>query len=124
MIATGPSTKASAGRSAAGRETSLVVAREANFISNAMEKEVKPGLFIGVVKKQQWHDRVSALTGEDRAHFIEKCNLFREVKNIALKKALGMTIYKLLYVCKHLDPEFDVNEDYYTVRLAPIKEGA
>jgi len=84
-----------------------------------MEHEIRPGLFIGVVKRQQWHDRVSVLAGEDKQHFIEKCNLFREVKNASLKKALGLTIYELLYICKHLDPEFDVNEDYYTVRIAP-----
>ena len=89
-----------------------------------MEFEHRPGLFIGVVRKQQWHDRVSVLTGEDRTLFVEKCNLFRDVRNTALKKTLGMTIYELLYVCKHLDPEFDVNEDYYTVRLTPNKEGA
>ena len=96
-----------------------VANKETNYIFSAMEKEIKPGLFIGVVSKQQWHDRVSSLTGEDRTHFIEKCNLFREARNASLKKALGMTIYELLYVCKHLNPDFDVNEDYYTVRNSP-----
>lgn len=98
--------------------------KDLNFICRDMEFETRPGLFIGVVPKQKWHDRVSSLTGEDRTHFIEKCNLFRDVKNTALKKVLGMTIYELLYVCKHINPEFDVNEDYYTVRNTPNKEGA
>ena len=83
-----------------------------------MEFEYRPGLFIGVVSKQRWHDRISALSGEDRTHFIEKCNLFREARNASLKKVFGMTIYELLYVCKHLNPKFDVNDDYYTVRIA------
>ena len=77
-----------------------------------------------MVKKQQWHDRVSVLTGEDLTHFKEKCNLFRYANNKSLKDSLGMTIYELLYVCKHIDPGFDVNDDFYTVRLAPTKEGA
>lgn len=86
-----------------------------------MEKEIKPGVFIGVVRKQQWHDRVSTLTGDDKTHFIEQCNLFKEAQNASLKKALGITIYELLYICKYLDEEFEINEDYYTVRNTPNK---
>ena len=89
-----------------------------------MEFEYRPGFFIGVVRKQQWHDRVSVLTGDDLTHFKEQCNPFRDVQNGSLKKALGMTIYELLYACRHIDLDFDVNEDYYTVRLTPNKEGA
>lgn len=88
-----------------------------------MEFEQKPGLFIGVVTKQQWHDRVSVLTGEDLTHFKEKCNLFKDARNASLKKVMGMTIYELLYTCRHINPKFDVNEDYYTVRIAPKKKG-
>lgn len=88
-----------------------------------MEQEIRPGVFISVITKQQWHDRVSTLAGEDLKHFREKCNLFREAKNASLKKALGINIVELLYVCKHLNQDFDMFEDFYTVRLAPIKEG-
>lgn len=86
-----------------------------------MELECKPGLFIGVVKKQQWHDRVSHLTGDDLHDFKEKCNPFREAKHTSLVKSIGIGIHELHYVCKYLDPDFNLDEDFYTVRIAPQK---
>jgi hypothetical protein len=84
-----------------------------------MEKEIKEGIFISVVTKKQWVNRIDTLEGDDRKHFIEKCNPFNEADQRSLKKTLGFNLVDLYYLCKDIEPDFDVQEDFYTVRYAP-----
>lgn len=89
-----------------------------------MEREIKPGVFIGSISKVEHSNKLAKLDGDDKRHFIEKCNPFVTVTNRGLSKTLGLTVVDLYYTLLEIDPDFNVREDFYTVRLAPVKEGA
>lgn len=83
-----------------------------------MEKEIKPGVFISVVTREQWVKRVDTLTGDDLAHFISKCNPASLASRI-LFRITGIRAYELLKICQELEPEFDPLTDYFVVRNTP-----
>lgn len=77
------------------------------------EYEVKPGVFISVVTREKWLQRVDVLKGEDLHDFISKCNLFRMYpeSDLILKG-------DLLEACRSLEPNFDTEKDYYVIRMS------
>ena len=83
-----------------------------------MEKQVKPGVYISAITKAKWHERVEALSGDDRAFFIEQCNPFRVYSSVFID-VTGMSRTELLELCLELESDFNPETDFIVIRYAP-----
>ena len=86
------------------------------------ETEILPGVFVSVMRKERWNERVNSLHGDDLKEFVEKCNPAFSGINIMTQHFLGMSVERFFEICKELDPEFNSWTDYYVFRYVPRKK--
>ena len=81
-----------------------------------MEIEIKDGVFISVVKKDEWIRRTGSLPKEDLKYFVKRCNPARFAQEHLLNAVLGVGKDKLFEECRKIDPDFDIANDFYVIR--------
>ena len=86
------------------------------------ETEIIPGVFVSVMRKERWNERVNSLHGDDLKEFVEKCNPASSGINIMTQHFLGMSVKRFYEICLELDPEFNPRTDYYIFRYVPKKK--
>jgi len=85
-----------------------------------MEIETKHGVFVTLITLDKWMRQTKTLKGEDLVFFVNKCNRINQFTSI-MKTILGVTPTELNKRFSEIDPNFNSETDYYSVRYAPNK---
>jgi len=87
-----------------------------------MEIETKTGLYVIPITREKWMRQTTTLKGEDLVFFVTRCNRANALTNL-IKPVFGIDTDELFEKFRELEPNFNVETDYYAVRYtAQIKK--
>lgn len=83
------------------------------------EIEIRPGLFITLITRMDYEQKLMILTGEEKQEYIEKANPIKKLNDKTCVNIFAMNKEFLLLTLRSINNDFNPETDFLYVRYEP-----